>query len=71
MKKLDLIIIKIKEFIENKKGSDDKNAGSAMNMIFAVVIGSLLTTAIYGFFNRDFLPMVFSKLTGMLNYSGG
>lgn len=62
---------KVKLFLKNKKGSDDKNTGSAMAMIFAVVIGSLLITAMFGFFNRDFLPVIFSKLLNILNYNGG
>ena len=64
------IKIKIIEFIKNKKGSDDKNTGSAMAMIFSVVIGFLILTTIYGFMNGEFLPEVFNKLKDALNYSG-
>ena len=60
----------IKSFINNKKASDDKNTGSAMAMIFAVVIGFLLLTTVYGFMNSEFLPKVFQKLKDALNYSG-
>lgn len=60
----------IKSFINNKKASDDKNTGSAMAMIFAVVIGFLLLTTVYGFMNSEFLPEVFQKLKDALNYSG-
>ena len=42
--KLNLIKTKITDFIKNKKASDDKNTGTAMSMIFAVVIGLLLIT---------------------------
>lgn len=65
-----IIVLKIKEFIKNKKGSDDKNAGSAMSMITSVVIGFLILTAIYSFFNQDFLPSLFQKITDAINYSG-
>lgn len=59
---------KIRNLIKSKRASDDKNAGSAMNIIFAIVIGGLLLTAIYGFLNTDFLPSVFQKLKDLLNY---
>ena len=72
---INLIYLKLKNelksFVKNKRASDDKNTGSAMAMIFAVVIGSLLITAMFGFFNRDFLPVIFSKLMNILNYNGG
>lgn len=61
---------KIESFINNKKASDDKNTGSAMAMIFSVIIGFLLITTIYSFFNTEFLPSIFQKLTDALNYSG-
>ena len=64
------IKIKLIEFIKNKKGSDDKNTGSAMAMIFSVVIGFLLLTTVYGFMNGDFFPAVFNKILEALNYSG-
>lgn len=60
---------KIKEFIKSKRASDDKNAGSAMNIIFAIVIGGLLLTSIYAFLNGDFLPAVFQKIKDLLNYN--
>ena len=60
---------KIKRFIKSKRASDDKNAGSAMNIIFAIVIGGLLLTAIYGFLNTEFLPSVFQKIKDLLNYN--
>ena len=59
---------KIKNLIKSKKGSDDKNAGSAMNIIFAIVIGGLILTSIYSFLNQDFLPSVFQRLNELLNY---
>ena len=62
--------LKIKQFIKSKKAADDKNSGSAMAIIFAVVIGSLLISKIYGFFNIDFLPTVFQKLMNLFNFSG-
>ena len=61
---------KVKLFLKDKKGSDDKNTGSAMAMIFAVVIGFLLLSTVYGFMNSEFLPEVFQKLKDSLNYSG-
>lgn len=71
---LKLIYLKIKReitsFVNNTKASDDKNTGSAMAMIFAVVIGFLLLTTVYGFMNSEFLPEVFQKLKDALNYSG-
>lgn len=68
--KLNLIKTKITDFIKNKKASDDKNTGTAMSMIFAVVIGLLLITSIYAFLNNEFLPAVFDKIKNTLNYSG-
>ena len=71
---IKLIFVKLKNelksFIKNKRASDDKNTGSAMAMIFAVVIGFLLLTTVYGFLNSEFLPEVFQKLKDALNYSG-
>ena len=71
---LKLIYLKLKNelksFVKNKRASDDKNTGSAMAMIFAVVIGFLLLTTVYGFMNSEFLPEVFKKLKDALNYSG-
>lgn len=71
---IKLIFLKLKNelksFIKNKRASDDKNTGSAMAMIFAVVIGFLLLTTVYGFLNSEFLPEVFQKLKDALNYSG-
>lgn len=60
---------RIKKFIKSKRASDDKNAGSAMNIIFAIVIGGLLLTSIYAFLNGDFLPAVFQKIKDLLNYN--
>ena len=60
----------LKLFIENIKASDDKNTGSAMSMIFSVVIGFLILTTVYGFLNTDFFPNLFQKLVDALNYSG-
>ena len=57
----------IKKLIENRKGSDDKNSGTAMAIIFAVVIGFILVTSFSAFFNDQFLPQVFDKITGALN----
>ena len=68
--KLNLIKTKITDFIKNNKASDDKNTGTAMSMIFAVVIGLLLITSIYTFLNNEFLPAVFDKIKNTLNYSG-
>ena len=62
--------LKIKQFIKSKKAADDKNAGSAMAIVFAVVIGGLLISKVYGFFNIDFLPTAFKKLMDLFNYSG-
>ena len=57
----------IKKFISDKKGSDDKNAGTAMNIVFAIIIGGLLITSIYSFFNDQFLPTVFGKIMDMFS----
>ena len=71
---LKLIYLKLKNelksFVKNKRASDDKNTGSAMAMIFSVVIGFLFLTTVYGFMNSDFFPEVFQKLKDALNYSG-
>ena len=73
MKKIKNKIINFKKqltnFIKDTRGSDDKNAGSAMSIIIAVVIGFLLLTSLYGFFNGQFLPAVFEKIMEALNYS--
>lgn len=57
----------IKKFISDKKGADDKNAGSAMSIVFSVVLGGLLITSIYAFFNEQFLPTVFGKIMDMFS----
>ena len=62
--------LKIKQFIKSKKASDDKNAGSAMAIVFAVVIGGLFINKMYGFLNIDFLPTLFKKLMDLFNFSG-
>lgn len=57
----------IKKFILDKKGADDKNAGSAMSIVFSIVVGGLLITSIYAFFNEQFLPTVFGKIMDMFS----
>lgn len=57
----------IKKFISDKKGADDKNAGSAMSIVFSVVLGGLLITSFYAFFNEQFLPTVFGKIMDMFS----
>ena len=68
------IILKLKlkamKFILDKKGSDDKNAGTAMNIIFAIVIGGIIITSFAAYFNKDFLPTVFSKINSMFDIGG-
>ena len=61
---------KIISFIKNTKASDDKNTGSAMSMIFSVIIGFLILTSIYSFFDKEFLPSLFQKITNTLNFGG-
>ena len=65
------IILKLKlkamKFISDKKGADDKNAGSAMSIVFSIVVGGLLITSIYAFFNEQFLPTVFGKIMDMFS----
>lgn len=68
--KIEYIKSQIHKFINNKKGSDDKNAGSAMSIIIAVVIGVLVLGLLYAFFKDQFFPAVISKIMDALNYSG-
>lgn len=60
---------KIRDFIIDKKASDDKNTGTIVAMITAVVVGLLIMTAMRTFLNDKFMPGVFDKLMNALNLS--
>lgn len=69
MKRISLNKTKILQFLTSKKAADDKNAGSAMAIVFAVVIGGILIAKVGGFFNNDFLPTAFQKILDLFNFS--
>ena len=66
----DLIIYQIKKFIKDKRGGDDKQASSGIAILTAIVLGGLVLTTMYGFFNDEFFPAIKQKLMDMLNFSG-
>lgn len=70
MKTMFILKTKLVKFLNNKRGSDDKQAGTAMAMIFSVVVGFFILTKVLEFLDVNFLPEVFSKITDALNFSG-
>ena len=66
--KVNEMVIKAKNAIDNKKGEGYIDSG--VKIIIAVVIGALLLGLLYGLFKTVIEPNLTSKVVGLFNYSG-
>ena len=66
--KVNEMVIRAKNAIENKKGEGYIDSG--VKIIIAVVIGALLLGLLYTLFTTVIEPNLTSKVTGLFNYSG-
>lgn len=66
--KVNEMVIKAKNAIDNKKGEGYIDSG--VKIIIAVVIGVLLLGLLYTLFTTVVEPTLTSKVTALFNYSG-